>query len=50
MDGKGPFEEMKFLLTYHVDKQVLDIVEAARGRKWSPGRIFLEGVDSSNYR
>ncbi|VDK41378.1 unnamed protein product [Gongylonema pulchrum] len=40
---------MKFLLTYHVDKQLLDIAEAGKGREWYPGRAFLEGVDSSNY-
>ncbi|VDK41542.1 unnamed protein product [Gongylonema pulchrum] len=37
---------MKFLLTYHVDKQLLDIAEAGKGREWYPGRAFLEGYFS----
>ncbi|VDN00863.1 unnamed protein product [Thelazia callipaeda] len=47
--GKGLFEDMKFLVTIHVDKQELSIAEADQAQKWQGGRIFLEGINANTY-
>uniref|UniRef100_A0A0R3RZ53 RNA_lig_T4_1 domain-containing protein n=1 Tax=Elaeophora elaphi TaxID=1147741 RepID=A0A0R3RZ53_9BILA len=47
--GKGLFEDIKFLITFHVSKEKLDIAEAVKGQKWCHGRTFLKGVNCSRY-
>uniref|UniRef100_F1L921 EF-hand domain-containing protein 1 n=1 Tax=Ascaris suum TaxID=6253 RepID=F1L921_ASCSU len=45
----GPFADKKFVLTYHVNSQEVDIAESGMRRKWSVGRAFLEGIHSHQY-
>ncbi|VDM13240.1 unnamed protein product [Wuchereria bancrofti] len=33
------------MITFHVDKEKLDITEAVKGQKWCCGRTFLKGVN-----
>ncbi|EJD76584.1 hypothetical protein LOAG_16528 [Loa loa] len=47
--GKGLFEDIKFLVTFHVSKEKLDIAEAVKGPKWCLGRTFLKGINCSRY-
>ncbi|KAK6112667.1 hypothetical protein QQG55_48555 [Brugia pahangi] len=45
MEGvKGLFEDINFLITFHVDKEKLDITEAVKDQKWCCGRTFLKGI------
>ncbi|KAL3990368.1 hypothetical protein ACH3XW_31465 [Acanthocheilonema viteae] len=47
--GKGLFEDIKFLITFHVSKERLDIAEALTGQKWCRGRTFIKGINCSRY-
>ncbi|VDK62403.1 unnamed protein product [Onchocerca ochengi] len=48
-EGKGLFEDIKFLITFHVSKEKLDITEAVKDQKWCGGRTFLSGINCSRY-
>ncbi|KAM3715967.1 EF-hand domain-containing protein [Dirofilaria immitis] len=47
--GKGLFDDIKFLITFHTNKEKLDIAEAARDQKWCSGRTFIKDINCSRH-